>query len=365
MAHLKVNKFLLILHSPENPVWAKLLTSPKSASIHAVTGVSASTLSNWRRGGTPAEGAEERIIAHMRVREDAPLPKQSKLNEGAKGSREDIEKAIKAAQEARAKVREQLLDPTGEALSKFADRMEEFLRPVPKPNSHDVTHKADSLIEIAAFFDDMDPNACRKIIDEAIYLVYPVFPSMYYAGTTEGAARAEAHLRQIRGSYSVYLKREEDGKPIWIYADIRVRYTLKIGDGLIIRCKMNFPSLNKITFGTDSWEYDGVLVMQEAGLFWFFEMREPANADYIHFVTKSPVILEGKRHFAGTYLTTGQDSGRSIVSGEIVLKEAEHDLDKINLGGKKKESKSQRGSVIGEPNEVSELLALHSRLSKR
>ena len=299
MAHLQINKFLILLMAPENPRWSDLLTVVKQETILRVTRTSASTLTNWRRGRAATVESERRIVGNLRtfVKEDLTRYADS------------------------------LRRPDGSSLSVFADCLDEFIaRSGPDGGE---SRAAEDIICLAQFF-NMDPNHCRRLIDEAIYSIYPVLPSLYWHDTLEGRALADGALRGVCGSYAAYVER--DG--VWMRADMRVRYRVKIGDGWVIRAKMNFPALPGTGFGVDSWEYDGVLSIQSGTLFWTFEMRDPSNADYIYLVTKLPHVIDQKRCLGGHYLTAGQDlPTRSIVFGRALLVEQDVDYDTLDKSG--------------------------------
>ena len=100
---------------------------------------------------------------------------------------------------------------------------------------------------------------------------------------------------------------------IWLQAPLRVRYTLQIGTGYVVRCKLNAPLINPEPPKT-YWEYDGFLIKKASRIFWLFEKRDPDTVDHFHFITGTGRSFrqafddgEKSRTMCGTYLTTEQD----------------------------------------------------------
>ena len=92
----------------------------------------------------------------------------------------------------------------------------------------------------------------------------------------------------------------------------------------MIRCKLNAPMLTSDPQGITHWEYDGFLRTRNNKVFWMFEKREAMGSDFFFFITdQGRGYGEGDQErltLSGTYLTTGQDPGRSIVTSDVVLR---------------------------------------------
>jgi hypothetical protein len=243
-------------------------------------GISLGTLTNWRKGTPITDGTAEKVFEGAQ-----------KLIVAGRQSRDEKERAVAAVREFQ----------------------EAFDNP-----------REGSLYESAALL-GLSVDDCQNIIDEAIYTRLPLFPGLFY-DTLHGHAlardTAEHALNRYKGLYYAWVRREGG----WLRCPLRVRYTLKIGHGIVIRCKLNIPALNKERKSEQYWEYDGHMAVRRGikRIYWMFEQRGDEDSDYFQFITDVGGALGGGRGspsfvMAGNYLTTGQDSSRPLLSDDILL----------------------------------------------
>lgn len=146
----------------------------------------------------------------------------------------------------------------------------------------------------------------------------PLFYGTYYAADVSRKV-----FERYNGLYLMWMKRSDE----WLLCSLRVRYILPIDGKPTIRCKLNIPT-QKAVAGIQYWEYDGFLTQRfDKAAFWIFEKRLSADRyDHFYLITNSGHDYmqmnsdeEVTLTFGGTYLTTGQDQLRSIVTGPVVL----------------------------------------------
>jgi hypothetical protein len=153
------------------------------------------------------------------------------------------------------------------------------------------------------------------IMDNWIYERLPMFPRMLYGkGKTE---YIEENFRDYGGIYYSWLRRGN----LWLKCPMKVRYKLKIAEGLALRCKLNIPVIDREE-GSDRvyWEYDGFLTVKSYRMFWTFEQRLAFNTDYMYFVTDIGQTFQGRLTISGQYLSTGQEESRPVVHGEVFIR---------------------------------------------
>ncbi|WP_165943570.1 hypothetical protein [Roseicella aquatilis] len=272
----KKNKIMILFLSPKNRWWNRILKSPrgiKQVDILAEADIAAATWHYWKLGRPIDEGFAEELFTAV-----GNTIKGKQYGPGEK---------------------EQLLDRVEEIRDVY------FL---PEPGEH--------LYDTARRF-GMDISTAQQIIDNIIYDHWPVFPSLLYPADQTGRAQASQRLAAYGGAYRMWMRRGSE----WLLCGLRVRYVLKIRRGLVIRCKLNVPIINREPNYPPYWEYDGFLRVLSNKVFWMFEKRNYSHrGDYIHFITDIGEVLEQRMTFVGTYLTTGQDTDQTIISSDVMLR---------------------------------------------
>ena len=270
----KKNKMMILFLSSENKLWELLKTekikSPaKQDTILLYCGsLSPMSLSNWKKGRPIEEKSEEKIFGALFKRINT-LPNSENKNKAT------------------------------EILEQFSNMY------------HD---KIEHMYRVANVL-GISIEDSQKIIDEAIYSRLPLFSKFYTENEQSGQNLILNRYRNYRGVYNLNMRREA----FWLQCSLRVRYVIKIRDGLTIRCKLNVPKIQFEKNGFPYWEYDGFFSVYGNHVFWMFEKRDSDRVDYIQFITSLDRIYEQKFGFTGTYLTTGQDDAQTIVSNDVFL----------------------------------------------
>lgn len=201
---------------------------------------------------------------------------------------------------------------------------------------------------------------CQMTIDSIIHGSWPLFPSMYYSGKAGEARRdlslAEEHLDRYEGVYLCWVRRED----FWLQCPLRVRYLQPAGEGVFIRCKMNFPMIDpdagwhpRRRDGTPPyWEYDGALTVRDRHLAWTFERRLQDKGDYFQFHSTADSEIDPRSFvLSGQYLTTGQDREQSIITGDILIHKL-FSAPNEPLHRSYRDVMSSRAKVLKEPKDI-------------
>ncbi len=220
------------------------------------------------------------------------------------------------------------------------DASAEWARQNRKPDEDEYLALRATIQQYAAAFEDektklydaawllgMSATQCQQTLDSIIYDSWPLLPAVYYEQAPKSTREpdiAQQHIDVYEGIYLAWVRRYD----LWLQCPLRVRYLQSGGAGRFIRCKLNFPVIPQANGGAshghadrpDYWEYDGFLAVRDNKLFWTFEKRQHDRNDYFHFITNAE-STSGESHLtlSGRYLTTGQDSVQSIVTGSILL----------------------------------------------
>jgi transcriptional regulator with XRE-family HTH domain len=275
----KQSKLLFLFFSKDNPLWKTLLAhSPTQTEIATATDIKHSTLSNWRKGGEIDRRTIETAFHFL---------------EGTI-SNTDLDDRKKK-----------------DLLRTVRDFSTQYASPTLK------------VYDIATRILGMTIDECQKIIDEVIYDKFTIFPAACY----ESPQDANEQFARFGGNYNLWARRTVHGKERWLKARLRVRYILKLKNRFIIRCKLNAPVLAQeyapvLSQGSPNishFEYDGCVRTRNNKLYWTFEKREEAGSDFFYFITDQGKSLDERLILKGNYLTTGQDTARSIVSDNILL----------------------------------------------
>jgi IS1 family transposase len=306
----KKNKIMILFLSPKNRWWSTILKTnrePKATEIRKITDVPATTLHYWQLGRAIQDDTVDKSLAKI----EAQI-KQRQYGPG---------------------VRDRLLSDLSDFRDMFFD---------PKRKEH--------LYTTARRF-GMEISTAQQIIDDIIYDHWPVFPSLLYPADQTGREQARQRFEAYSGAYRMWMRRGQE----WLLCGLRVRYTLKIRRGLVIRCKLNVPVINREPDYPPYWEYDGFLRVLSNKVFWMFEKRNYNHrGDYIHFITDIGEVLEERMTFIGTYLTTGQDTQQTIVSSDVMLRR----LREVEVAKMEEEMHSMASIVRGTAAaEVERLLA--------
>jgi hypothetical protein len=280
---LKQSKLLLLFFSQANPLWKQFLSkgSVTQKDISLVSGVSQSTLSNWRKGGAADMGVLETEFAKFR----------SKI------------------ESSRNQNKQQMLD----MLTRFWQQLTE------SPSDA-------SVYDIAASTLSMTLEDVQKTLDQIIYERFTLFPMLPYSNEET----AKAYVSKYGGCYTLWVRRVDKRDPnnlrqVWLKCPLRVRYMLRLGGQHVIRCKFNGPRFSTEPGERNFWEYDGFLRTRDSKVFWMFEKRENLGSDFFHAITGEGRVHEAvdgkgvRLTMAGTYLTTGQDIARSIEHDDVLI----------------------------------------------
>ncbi len=269
MALTRQQKMLLLFVSLENPLWKQLISVDRlnHSQIAETVGISASAPGHWERGTNIEVSTATGIF-------DAARREAGRVKDS--GSQDKIIERI--------------------------NRFQEFYF-----NGTAGAHDAANIL-------GMSLDECQKIIDEVIYKNSGIFKSLFFENSNSGRLSADEAFQANKGVYNVYMRR---GKK-WLICSLRVRYLLKTKQGLLIRCKLNLPAIDG-ELEQGHWEYDGFLSPRANNFFWMFESREHTRGDYLYFATCKGRSFEGSLAFSGTYLTTGQDDLRKVVSDEVIF----------------------------------------------
>lgn len=272
----KHTKLMLLFISLQNPLWNELLSpgNRNTDRIIKMTKIGHGSVPTWKRGGPIQPSTAEKIFTNTKERIFHP-------------TKIDLESGS-------------ALDPARAAeLAAMIDAFREAYH-----------NNRLSLYDAAAVL-SMSIDDCQKIIDEVIYSRFSLFPSLLY---DPASADAEDDFKRYRGVYTLSIKRGS----VWLLCPLRVRYLLRIGDGLGLRCKLNAPIITPDSDQT-YWEYDGFLTAKNNRIFWIFEKRQTRRADFFHFITCTGRPFRSRFTLSGTYLTTGQDMAQSIVTGDLIM----------------------------------------------
>lgn len=301
MAFPKRNKILLLLVSTENPLWKRVfqLESVTQEKINQLLAVAAGSVSNWRHARRIDPKTEKWIFHELPAflsekHRSATNPKEIKTH-----------------------ARLEYVGHT-EALI-LANVLQQVGKSYYDGRSH--IYRIGQLL-------GMSIELCQKIIDRAIYTRFPMLSNVYYDNDESGQSLSDQDYNLYRGVYFVSVRRYTG----WLQAVLRVRYVVEIGDGLAIRCKLNFPIIDPEELSSELpyWEYDGFLSVRSRRLFWVFEKRQQERGDFFYMVTCLGRVVDGRRTIAGRYVTSGQDVEQSVVSDEVVMQRIETtDLDRM------------------------------------
>jgi hypothetical protein len=279
----KQSKLLLLFFSKENPLWRQLVPhgSITQRVISAESGVSQSTISNWRKGAS----ANLVLLGH-------------EFN----ALRTRIERRHRASE-----IREKLLT----AVNGFWHQLTTDSLDVPV---YDVAEKL-----------SMSMEQTQRILDEIIYTRFTLFPMLSY----NSEKTANSYALKYGGSYTLWARRVDrrgsEAGPVWLKCPLRVRYALRLGSQHVIRCKLNAPRFSIQPGERKYWEYDGFLRTRGNKVFWMFEKREDLGSDFFFAITTEGRIHEADNQegprltMAGTYLTTGQDDTVSIECSDVLI----------------------------------------------
>jgi hypothetical protein len=290
----RATAMMVLFVSPENPLWRMLVSGDvNETTIANYVRVSRTTISNWKRGGPigKRDGRPVSVLVFERMRKIIT----GKLDYQSAAKLDDAQQAAVIA------------------------IMDAFIHVFRNSDKHRY-YDAAKVLQISV-------TQSQMIRDGAIYNRYPVFQRMYYGNTSAAQERLEEHLNLYRGVYYLWIRRTHEGQEVWLRAPLRVRYKLSIGDGNVIRCKLNAPIMRRQHEDEKYWEYDGFLVVHEQSVFWMFEKRttDRSTIDYFYLITCTGRIyrnLESKGEsltLSGSYLTTGQEASRFPVTGDAML----------------------------------------------
>ena len=279
----KRSKLLLLFFSKDNPLWKQLVSKSTvtQKEISQASGVSQSTISNWRKGGGADIGVLEHEFATLRTK--------------IEGSRNQS--------------KQQML----EIVNRFWKELTEGPLEVP-------------VYDIAASTLSMTMEDVQKTLDQIIYERFTMFPMLSY----NSEETAKAYVLKYGGSYTLWARRADNRDckkptPVWLKCPLRVRYALRLGSQHVIRCKLNAPRFFTEAGERKYWEYDGFLRTRGDKVFWMFEKRENLGSDFFHAITGEGRVHEAvdgngvRLTMAGTYLTTGQDDSRSIERDDVLV----------------------------------------------
>jgi hypothetical protein len=273
----KEAKLMFLFLSPANPLWQDLIEQKPITQVQIAkeTGVSQSTLGNWKRRGP---------INLTHVRNGLEQLKKN-IKEGSLPP--DVKKAA--------------IETIGAFLEKC------------------LTSDADVRVyDVATEVLSMTKDQSQKIIDEIVYENNTLFPSLSYENRNE----AERDFQRFGGLYVQYVRRGE----LWLKCPLRVRYVLPLGARFLIRCKVNAPVIHRDGHPRALIEFDGFLRRQDDNVFWKFANRDvTAPSDFFDFITDQGIAEQRSetvliRTLPGAYLTTGQDASRRIEHGDVLLK---------------------------------------------
>lgn len=266
----RLSKYLFLFFSTDNPLWKELIAPPiTQQKIAEETHVSQSTLSNWKRGASIN-------LTHLEI---AIIKLKTKIS-----GRHLPDERIRATTDVINKFWTQCSDPE--------------LR--------------DPVYTVAKETFSMTIPQCQKIIDEIVYENYTIFPSLSYSNKD----LADEIFRRFSGIYFLYVRRNG----LWLKCPLRVRYVLALGTRYLIRCKLNAPVIGQ---PKNTSEYDGFLRGSlDENAFWKFEKRDDRlGADFFDFITQPRGDRGGRvRTLVGAYLTTGQDTLRSIEHDDMLVR---------------------------------------------
>jgi hypothetical protein len=295
MAFPKPNQQMLLLLSEKNPMWQVLLDPlpVTQENIIRITRKARNVLATWRRGVQVKQSTCIEVFDCIQARIDW-------------GGQTDI--VTMGADKLNLKGLRVL---TGDECTEWTRILAAYKKECAKGENA----KAYALAAILK----LGIEDCQKIIDSLIYETRPLFPSFYYGNEEKERVRARDDFKGIGGFYHVWARRGD----VWLKAALRVRYVLEMRGGSAIRVKMNFPLFQQRD-DRDYDEYDGFVIFREVPqkLYWVFEQRREIRADYWYMITASVGVVldhEGSLVLAGTYLSTGQDASKSIVSSDVVL----------------------------------------------
>jgi hypothetical protein len=165
-------------------------------------------------------------------------------------------------------------------------------------------------------------------LDAIYFAAKPLLSLAYYDDTPVGRRVTRAVMSRIGGVWTAYLQR--DGS--WIRSALRVRYSLPVRGGQIVRTKLNVPMISTMEPRSSRGdqakgavrfiEYDGFVVAQSSCLYFSFERRGSERRDFMYVITDHPEDGVGPRQ--GYYLTSAQDGAMTPVTGAVVI---ERELD--------------------------------------
>ena len=165
----------------------------------------------------------------------------------------------------------------------------------------------------------------QQAIDTIIHSATPLLALAYYATDKE----IKSHQQEFAGLYYVWMLRKSRGRQFWMQCPVQVRYPVRIGERSVLRAKMLIPNLSADRAvkqakdrpdGRLIWHYDGFFRVVPPKIYWVFEKRDSSRQDFVFFVTaQGGEVIEGGLTIVGEYLTSGQDSSQSTVSGSAIF----------------------------------------------
>lgn len=278
-----VKKMFLFISS-QNIVWTFVLPKVLQGEIAKVMALAPATLSNWKKSWEIGDPGERSILRSL-----VTTVKSMDIGEDLK------QKSINIIDE-------------------YSNIIED--------DAVDVFHASKIL--------GLSEDAYQKILDEIFYRRMPMVAGVYYANQNY----LQQDFRTYGGIYFLWFERDEH----WYRCALQVRYPLDLGDSIAIRCKLNTPREEQFVRmeGQNIWEYDGFMIKIDQRIFWIFENRVSDNYDHFYFITTAGyMFFELENHsrrvltLEGNYLTTGQDTLRSVVSGRLLVQR--QDISRANI----------------------------------
>jgi hypothetical protein len=296
-------RMMLLFASAGNPLWKDLISGDITENkIADYLGIVRMTLTNWKKteslGRKPAE-----LFGTVK---------------------DHIREAAKPAYVQRGSSRAGLSNETAERALAKVDEFHGLFRSSRYPH----IYEAANVLGIGV-------KDCQQIIDHSHYTQLPLFPRMYYLSRSE----CEKHFKLYAGLYHVWVKRYRAAATFWFRCPMEVRYVLKMKAGHVIRCKLNFPMIER-RGNLRYWEYDGFIAITDINIFWMFERRpELISSDYFQFITDLGFNYSSKEELGetltmtGRYLTTDQNAARTITNGEVIIQKLDADrTDEAQVG---------------------------------
>jgi len=302
----KDNKLMLLFLSEKNPIWKELL-APHAVSqdnLVILLGIAHATLPNWKKGGRMDKDLVNKLF--LRIEDRINGAKVGSSSNKPSNKEKLINKSGPVVGEIEKSVNNGYKDLNDDEITKYINIIHCVRNSLAQQTgSYDLAKKIGLSIE-----------QCQKIVDDIIYSHKPLFTSLYCNYSDN--FKLEQLFDQYQGIYDVFVRRHN----VWLRGALRVRYTLKMRGGSVIRCKLNFPKIGAYRGKPNYWEYDGFMSYKDHSekIFWSFEKRSLIRPDFFYFITDAGQDIGKKFVLNGTYLTTGQDPQTTIENDALILR---------------------------------------------